>query len=70
MGHARLADFGLAEFGETSKELMATATNKAGTIRWMAPEDHERFGLTFFVRTRASDVYAFGYTCLEAKCII
>lgn len=39
MGHARLADFGLAEFGETSKELMATATNKAGTIRWMAPED-------------------------------
>ncbi|KAJ7061022.1 kinase-like domain-containing protein [Mycena amicta] len=46
---------------------MQTST-RAGCIYWMAPEliDPERFGLMGkFVRTPASDVYAFGCVCFE-----
>ncbi|KAJ7482316.1 kinase-like domain-containing protein, partial [Mycena galericulata] len=59
----------LADFGLTSLSDATTATHtshRAGSIRWMAPEliDPERFGQRF-LRTPASDVYAFGCVCLE-----
>ncbi|KAJ6624247.1 kinase-like domain-containing protein [Mycena sp. CBHHK59/15] len=59
----------LADFGLTSLADATTATytsHRAGSIRWMAPEliDPEHFGHRF-VRTAASDVYAFGCVCLE-----
>ncbi|KAJ7144149.1 kinase-like domain-containing protein, partial [Mycena epipterygia] len=55
-GHACLADFGLTILSD------ATANKGAGSVRWMAPET-----LTppEFVRTPASDIYAFGCVCLE-----
>ncbi|KAJ6554057.1 kinase-like domain-containing protein [Mycena vulgaris] len=59
----------LADFGLTSLSDATTATHtshRAGSIRWMAPEliDPERFGHRF-VRTPATDIYAFGCVCLE-----
>ncbi|KAJ7269790.1 kinase-like domain-containing protein, partial [Mycena rebaudengoi] len=60
----------LADFGLTSLSDATTAThtsNRAGSIRWMAPEliAPDRFGNGRFTRTPASDVYAFGCVCLE-----
>ncbi|KAJ7730854.1 kinase-like domain-containing protein [Mycena maculata] len=65
---ARLADFGLSVF-ENATTAMQTS-NRAGSIYWMAPEliDPERFGCRY-MRTKASDVYAFGCVCLEARLI-
>ncbi|KAF7335456.1 Kinase-like protein [Mycena venus] len=59
----------LADFGLTSLSDATTTTHtshRAGSIRWMAPEliDPERFGRKF-IRTFATDVYAFGCVCLE-----
>ncbi|KAF7336171.1 Kinase-like protein [Mycena venus] len=59
----------LADFGLTSLADATTATHsshRAGSIRWMAPEliDPEFFGQKF-LRTFATDVYAFGCVCLE-----
>ncbi|KAK7063540.1 kinase-like protein [Favolaschia claudopus] len=59
----------LADFGLTSLSDATTATHtshRAGSIRWMAPEliDPDRFGKKF-LRTTATDVYAFGCVCLE-----
>ncbi|KAJ7207633.1 kinase-like domain-containing protein [Mycena pura] len=62
--HACLADFGLARFSDAT---VATHTShRAGSIRWMAPEliDPGLFKMQF-LRTPASDVYAFGCMCLE-----
>ncbi|KAJ7279128.1 kinase-like domain-containing protein [Mycena rebaudengoi] len=64
---ACLADFGLTSLSDTTT---ATHTsNRAGSIRWMAPEliDPDRFGHRQFTRTPASDVYAFGCVCLEVR---
>ncbi|KAJ7620585.1 kinase-like domain-containing protein [Mycena polygramma] len=64
---ACLGDFGLT----TLTDATATHTShRAGSIRWMAPEllYPERFGQKF-VRTPASDVYAFGCVCLEVSCL-
>ncbi|KAJ6541571.1 kinase-like domain-containing protein, partial [Mycena capillaripes] len=61
---ACLADFGLTSLSDAT---IATHTShRAGSIRWMAPEliDPEHFGQRF-VRTPATDVYAFGCVCLE-----
>ncbi|KAF7325990.1 Kinase-like protein [Mycena kentingensis (nom. inval.)] len=66
MHQACLADFGLSVFSHESSS-MRTST-RAGCVYWMAPEliDPERFGITGkFVRTTASDVYAFGCVCFE-----
>ncbi|KAJ6588772.1 kinase-like domain-containing protein, partial [Mycena capillaripes] len=59
----------LADFGLTSLSDATTATHtshRAGSIRWMAPEliDPGHFGQKF-LRTPATDVYAFGCVCLE-----
>ncbi|KAJ7622667.1 kinase-like domain-containing protein, partial [Mycena polygramma] len=61
---ACLADFGLTSLSDATA---ATHTShRAGSIRWMAPEliDPERFGKPF-LRTAATDIYAFGCVCLE-----
>ncbi|KAJ6577497.1 kinase-like domain-containing protein [Mycena capillaripes] len=64
-GHAMLTDFGLAAFVE-SDTAMKTST-RSGLIRWMSPE------LVFpppgvpFLRTTASDIWAFGCVCCEVR---
>ncbi|KAJ7279092.1 kinase-like domain-containing protein, partial [Mycena rebaudengoi] len=59
---ACLGDFGLSRFSNGSWY----STRRGGNLRWMAPEliEPERFGPRF-VRSTASDVYAFGCVCLE-----
>ncbi|KAF8169191.1 kinase-like domain-containing protein [Mycena galopus ATCC 62051] len=60
---ACLADFGLSAFSDATS---LVSTNRGGNPHWMAPEllHPARFGLTF-VRTPATDVYAFGCVCFE-----
>ncbi|KAJ7270278.1 kinase-like domain-containing protein [Mycena rebaudengoi] len=62
---ACLADFGLASFSDATAATH-TSHHRAGSLRWMAPEliDPERFEQRF-LRTPATDVYAFGCVCLE-----
>ncbi|KAJ6493953.1 kinase-like domain-containing protein [Mycena vitilis] len=57
-GHARLADFGLASYANTTAESSA----RAGSTRWMAPE---LFSPDTFRRTWSTDVYAFACVCYE-----
>ncbi|EIN11550.1 kinase-like protein [Punctularia strigosozonata HHB-11173 SS5] len=59
----RLSDFGLADLIDM---LNGDSTTGRGSARWMAPELHfpEQFMLTFR-RTTSSDMYAFGFVCLE-----
>ncbi|KAJ7036190.1 kinase-like domain-containing protein, partial [Mycena alexandri] len=60
---ACLTDFGLSVFSDaTSSE----TTNRGGSLYWMAPEllDPDKHGLKF-IRTQATDVYAYGCVCLE-----
>jgi serine/threonine protein kinase len=61
---ACLADFGLSKV--FSDDTLTTSTNRGGSLYWMAPEllEPSRFGLKF-VRTPATDVYAFGCVCFE-----
>ncbi|KAJ7663064.1 kinase-like domain-containing protein [Mycena polygramma] len=61
---ACLADFGLAQFSVVTSTV--SSLNRGGTLRWMAPEllNPGDFGLQFN-RTIATDIYAFGCTCLE-----
>ncbi|KAJ6472148.1 kinase-like domain-containing protein, partial [Mycena vitilis] len=67
---ACLADFGLATTIRDDDADVATgalySSNRAASRRWLAPEliTPEQFGCRF-VRTRATDVYAFGCVCLE-----
>ncbi|KAJ7202578.1 kinase-like domain-containing protein [Mycena pura] len=63
--NACLADFGLTSFSDVTAST-DTSHNRAGSLRWMAPEliDPEKFGQRF-LRTPATDVYAFGCVCLE-----
>ncbi|KAJ7227928.1 kinase-like domain-containing protein, partial [Mycena rebaudengoi] len=58
-GHACLTDLGLT--------VLLDASNRAGSVRWMAPEtlDPAACDLGHFARTPASDLYAFGCVCLE-----
>ncbi|KAJ7336465.1 kinase-like domain-containing protein [Mycena albidolilacea] len=68
-GHACLSDFGLATtFSEAdSTATMTSSSNRAGSARWFAPEliEPKSFGCERFVRTTASDVYAYACVCLE-----
>ncbi|KAJ7802442.1 kinase-like domain-containing protein [Mycena olivaceomarginata] len=68
-GNACLSDFGLASpFSDTDSTAGITASsNRAGSVRWFAPEliEPESFGCKRFVRTTASDVYAYACVCLE-----
>ncbi|KAH7922197.1 kinase-like protein [Leucogyrophana mollusca] len=61
--HPQLADFGLASFADP---LTSRTSTGRGSPRWMAPElqNPDAFRLRFH-RTRATDIYAFGCTCLE-----
>ncbi|KAF9269180.1 kinase-like protein [Marasmius fiardii PR-910] len=63
--HARLADFGLAVFSDAT--VGTSSSHHAGSVRWMAPELHhpQSFGLKYFRRTFASDVYSFACVCVE-----
>ncbi|KAJ7748298.1 kinase-like domain-containing protein [Mycena maculata] len=64
-GHGCLADFGLSTIiSEEISELLTSSSNRAGSVRWFAPEliSPADFGCAKFARTPASDVYA--YACL------
>ncbi|KAJ7745594.1 kinase-like domain-containing protein [Mycena maculata] len=53
--HACLADFGLTVFSDTTETTNTSTSNRAGNVRWMAPEliDPQR------------DVYALACVCIE-----
>ncbi|KAJ7682931.1 kinase-like domain-containing protein, partial [Mycena rosella] len=68
--NACLADFGLTTVVDTTSTTNAALTstaNHAGSARWFAPEliQPTSFGCEKFMRTTASDVYAFACVCLE-----
>jgi serine/threonine protein kinase len=67
--NACLADFGLTSAIAASLTSGTSSTNRAGSTRWLAPEllQPEAFGCDGYVRTLASDVYAFACVCLEAS---
>ncbi|KAJ6588778.1 kinase-like domain-containing protein, partial [Mycena capillaripes] len=62
--NACLADFGLTSLSDATTVIHTS--HRAGSICWMAPEliDPGYFGQKF-LRTPATDVYAFGCVCLE-----
>ncbi|KAJ6460460.1 kinase-like domain-containing protein, partial [Mycena vitilis] len=68
---ACLADFGLAttvrDENTDTTAVMVSSSSRSGSMRWFAPELFvpEQFGCEKFVRTRATDVYAFACVCLE-----
>ncbi|KAJ7145846.1 kinase-like domain-containing protein [Mycena epipterygia] len=69
---ACLADFGLTSAitdaaPTTGAGALTSTANHAGSLRWFAPEliAPTFFGCERFVRTRASDCYAFACVCLE-----
>ncbi|KAJ7107517.1 kinase-like domain-containing protein, partial [Mycena epipterygia] len=67
---ACLSDFGLAtriSDAESSTAMPTSSSNHGGSVRWFAPEliEPTTFGCERFVRTPASDVYAYGCVCLE-----
>ncbi|KAJ7107565.1 kinase-like domain-containing protein [Mycena epipterygia] len=67
---ACLSDFGLATTvsdAQSTTAMAASSTNHAGSVRWWPPEliSPTGFGCERFVRTPASDVYAYGCVCLE-----
>ena len=68
-GTACLADFGLTDFIETLGQ--NSASHYQGSTRWLAPEliHPDDFALEKFQKTRATDIYAFAYVCLEV-CIM
>ncbi|KAJ7171404.1 kinase-like domain-containing protein [Mycena filopes] len=65
-GHACLTDFGLTIVNDVTT---AQTRSGSGCVRWMAPETlhPEAFGVQNRPRTFASDIFAFGCTCLEAS---
>ncbi|KAJ7893380.1 kinase-like domain-containing protein [Mycena olivaceomarginata] len=71
--HACLSDFGLATTiregdADTTAGALASSSNRTGSLRWFAELiTPEQFGCERFVRTRATDVYAFGCVCLELE---
>ncbi|KAJ6476218.1 kinase-like domain-containing protein [Mycena sanguinolenta] len=68
---ACLADFGLEDAiegtGSTAGGALTSTTRRAGNVQWFSPEliAPTDFGCHRFVRTTASDVYAFACVCLE-----
>ncbi|KAJ7473171.1 kinase-like domain-containing protein [Mycena galericulata] len=65
--HVCLADFGLTTTIVNGEGDQSSSSNRAGSMRWFAPEliDPLRFGVERFVRTRATDIYAFACVCIE-----
>ncbi|KAJ6486722.1 kinase-like domain-containing protein, partial [Mycena sanguinolenta] len=69
-GNACLSDFGLAtsiDDADSTAAVVTSSSNRAGSVRWFAPEliDPTKFGCPKFMRTKASDVYAYACVCLE-----
>ncbi|KAJ7455426.1 kinase-like domain-containing protein [Mycena latifolia] len=68
-GDACSADFGLSSACEPHSvaNIILRSTDRAGSARWFAPEliFPTDFGCERFVRTTASDVYAFACVCLQ-----
>ncbi|KAF7336057.1 Kinase-like protein [Mycena sanguinolenta] len=68
-GNACLSDFGLATtIADADSTVGVTSTsNRAGSLRWFAPEliEPTNFGCKKFMRTKASDVYAYACVCIE-----
>ncbi|KAJ6486720.1 hypothetical protein C8R45DRAFT_266801 [Mycena sanguinolenta] len=68
-GNACLSDFGLATTiaDADSTVGVTSSSNRAGSVRWFAPEliEPTNFGCKKFIRTKASDVYAYACVCLE-----
>ncbi|KAF8190010.1 kinase-like domain-containing protein [Mycena galopus ATCC 62051] len=69
--NACLADFGLATTisdPDSTVGMLTSSSNHGGSVRWFAPEliEPASFGCQKFVRTKASDVYAYACVCLEA----
>ncbi|KAJ7107508.1 kinase-like domain-containing protein, partial [Mycena epipterygia] len=66
---ACLSDFGLATSvsDAESTTAMTSSSNHGGSVRWFAPEliSPTAFGCGKFVRTPASDVYAYACVCVE-----
>ena len=68
LGHARLAEFGLASISNETRSFNPSAVgNMKETARWMAPE---LLGSRFLdpnatLSTKASDIYAFGMVVIE-----
>ena len=65
--HARLGDFGLANFADSSTA--SVSAQGTGAIGWTAPEllDPDQFGLRNSRPTSVSDVYSFGSVCWEVS---
>ncbi|KAJ6486687.1 kinase-like domain-containing protein, partial [Mycena sanguinolenta] len=68
--NACLSDFGLATTiadADSTTAGVTSSSNRAGSVRWFAPEliEPTRFGCPKFLRTKASDVYAYACVCLE-----
>lgn len=68
-GRAQLADFGLAGYADLGTARMTAPGGAPGAGRWMAPELHypTKFGKSAFMRTEATDVFAFAMCCLEVR---
>ncbi|KAJ7098468.1 kinase-like domain-containing protein [Mycena crocata] len=70
-GSACLSDFGLTTtISDADTSTLGGASSSAdrgGSLRWQAPEliDPHSMGFERFLRTPASDVYAYGCVCLE-----
>ncbi|KAJ7906488.1 kinase-like domain-containing protein, partial [Mycena leptocephala] len=67
---ACLSDFGLATSvsdSESTTAILTSSSNNGGSVRWFAPEliSPAVFGCERFVRTTASDVYAYAGVCFE-----
>ncbi|KAK7007550.1 kinase-like protein [Favolaschia claudopus] len=64
--HACLSDFSLAM---TTIQDEDSPMNYASSLRWTAPEllVPEQFGFERFIKTRATDVYAFACACIELE---
>lgn len=65
-GIPKIADFGLSRVKDLRATLTGSSSIGGGSLRWQAPEliDPKTFGGTG-KQTCASDIYAFGSTCLE-----
>ncbi|KAK7008145.1 kinase-like protein [Favolaschia claudopus] len=69
-GNACLSDFGLATMipdTDSTIAMLSSSSSHAGSVRWFAPEliRPTSFGLERFLRTTASDVYAYALVCIE-----
>ncbi|KAF7349166.1 Kinase-like protein [Mycena sanguinolenta] len=69
-GNVCLSDFGLAtsiDDADSTTAGVTSSSNRAGSVRFFAPEliHPPKFGCPNFLRTKASDVYAFACVSLE-----